>query len=448
MAKIFNNSGLVRGSIGNTTYRVSKGRNSAYQKTHPTDARTKRQAKTRYKICNIAHFFSALIGLLKNAFEGKDCGQTDHNMFLKNNTGIDAPNVYLTKQEKNAGFCIAAPYMITKGSLNPVGVTFVDGCYVSGIRLGSLEITADTTVAEFSSTVIDNGGYKNFLNEDKILFCEFLQQTEGSVLKVKPIVNALSLNTEDERPLWNVVAKEAFQSVNGRLGSLPGLPEGAYAWVHTRETPDCNNLVSTERLCCNNSVLAEYTSEQAFERAAKSYGGYTDLIITGDGESLSTGSALDEPTGNVTITAQVATGQTTMGNVQIDDGTPGASVQKTVASGTEVTVKANAQTGYQFTEWTDGNLQATRMVIALIDKTFTAQFEAAASTHTLTLTAGTGGSVAPAGETEHADGESVQITATPNSGWEFLKWSDGNMQNPRTIVMDEDKVLQAQFQEE
>ena len=66
----------------------------------------------------------------------------------------------------------------------------------------------------------------------------------------------------------------------------------------------------------------------------------------------------------------------------------------------------------------------------------------------LTLTAGTGGSVSPAGETEYDMGESVQITATPSSGWEFLKWSDGNMQNPRTLVMNEDMTLQAQFQEE
>lgn len=42
-------------------------------------------------------------------------------------------------------------------------------------------------------------------------------------------------------------------------------------------------------------------------------------------------------------------------------------------------------------------------------------------------------------------GELVQLQAIPNSGCLFVKWSDGDTSNPRTILMDEDKKISAIF---
>jgi hypothetical protein len=38
------------------------------------------------------------------------------------------------------------------------------------------------------------------------------------------------------------------------------------------------------------------------------------------------------------------------------------------------------------------------------------------------------------------------VTATPNAGYAFVKWSDGNTDNPRKIVMTEDVTLEAIFE--
>ena len=38
------------------------------------------------------------------------------------------------------------------------------------------------------------------------------------------------------------------------------------------------------------------------------------------------------------------------------------------------------------------------------------------------------------------------VTATPNVGYQFVKWSDGNTDNPRKIVMTEDVTLEAIFE--
>jgi hypothetical protein len=61
------------------------------------------------------------------------------------------------------------------------------------------------------------------------------------------------------------------------------------------------------------------------------------------------------------------------------------------------------------------------------------------------LTAGNG-TVTGVGEYNH--GTEVTLTATPNEGYHFVKWSDGNTENPRTIVVVEDIELRAEFEED
>ncbi len=41
--------------------------------------------------------------------------------------------------------------------------------------------------------------------------------------------------------------------------------------------------------------------------------------------------------------------------------------------------------------------------------------------------------------------DDMQLTATPNYGYHFVKWSDGNTDNPRTIVLTQDTTFTAEF---
>ncbi len=40
-------------------------------------------------------------------------------------------------------------------------------------------------------------------------------------------------------------------------------------------------------------------------------------------------------------------------------------------------------------------------------------------------------------------GKSVEVTITPQTGYHFVNWSDGNTENPRIIFMDQDSTLTA-----
>ena len=44
-------------------------------------------------------------------------------------------------------------------------------------------------------------------------------------------------------------------------------------------------------------------------------------------------------------------------------------------------------------------------------------------------------------------GQEISLLATPNSGFEFEGWSDGGSQNPRTLVVSENKTISANFRE-
>lgn len=45
-------------------------------------------------------------------------------------------------------------------------------------------------------------------------------------------------------------------------------------------------------------------------------------------------------------------------------------------------------------------------------------------------------------------GSEVQIMAIPNQGFRFLRWDDGNTENPRTIVLDRSMQITAIFEQE
>ena len=64
---------------------------------------------------------------------------------------------------------------------------------------------------------------------------------------------------------------------------------------------------------------------------------------------------------------------------------------------------------------------------------------------TLTVSASEGGSVSTAGGTFNS-GSSVTVTATPNSGYQFVGWSNGATGNPLEVIVTSNQTLVANFE--
>lgn len=111
---------------------------------------------------------------------------------------------------------------------------------------------------------------------------------------------------------------------------------------------------------------------------------------------------------------------------------------------TSHTITATPTTGYHFTQWNDGNTSNPRSIMITRDTAFVASF--AINIYSLTVAsadATMGGASADTSHYEH--GDTATLLATPQYGYHFDHWNDGNTDNPRLVVMTQNKSLTAVF---
>ena len=114
----------------------------------------------------------------------------------------------------------------------------------------------------------------------------------------------------------------------------------------------------------------------------------------------------------------------------------------TYEEGTSITVSATAETGYHFVQWDDENTDNPRTIIVNDDIIMEAQFAVNVVTpeHTLSLAANYSVMGEVSGDGTYPEDSSVEISATANNNYVFVRWQDGNTDNPRTITMPHDDV--------
>ena len=115
----------------------------------------------------------------------------------------------------------------------------------------------------------------------------------------------------------------------------------------------------------------------------------------------------------------------------------------TYYKGEEVTLKATANAGHAFVDWSNGATEATLTFTATKDSTVQANFKVLSYTVALATNDEAKGTVSGAGTYEY--GTKVELTATPADGYELLYWSDRSTENPRTITVDGNEALSAYF---
>ena len=280
-------NGIIKkmtGSAGQLTFKTVNGQTVVSEKvTVVKNARTAGQQRQRMKWVNIVRMYSGIAPLLKNGFEKKMAQQSDYNMFVRLNSA--ALPVYLTKSEADGGGCIAAPYQITQGSLPSIVVSGEGAEAKTDIALGSLTISASTTVAEFAKAVVDNNA--DFDYGDQISFYDVLQRVnaETQIPYCQFSASYVVLDKNSAVKLLDQVNKAGFASVGGVLAHGEDEGDGVFAWVHSRYDGG-KTRVSTQFLINNNSLLDDYRSDDAYAEACKSYGGVSTVFLQPDGTGV------------------------------------------------------------------------------------------------------------------------------------------------------------------
>ena len=117
----------------------------------------------------------------------------------------------------------------------------------------------------------------------------------------------------------------------------------------------------------------------------------------------------------------------------------------TFTSGTQVSITATPSSGYSFSGWSNGSTTNPLTVTVNSNTSITANFQVIINSYTLTVTPGEGGSVSSEGG-EYEEGTEVTITATPNGCYSFTSWSDGNTNPERTVNINGDQNIAANFE--
>ena len=109
----------------------------------------------------------------------------------------------------------------------------------------------------------------------------------------------------------------------------------------------------------------------------------------------------------------------------------------------QISLTANANFGYHFSQWSDGNTQNPRNVVVTKDSVFTAQF--AANTYTLSVSSDDPDMGSAYGAGTFTYNSQTTISAAANYGYHFTQWSDGNTENPRIVTINGNREYIAMF---
>ena len=241
-----------------------------------TPRRSEKQAYMRLQMANLMANYRLYSGKLAEAFENKNPGAHDANMFLSANWG-HAP-VYLTRPMRIQGACVLADNLFSIGSIEPVGYALNSaGKLVTTLNLG-IEITATTTVAEFSGALM--AASDNWREGDQMTFFKGTQYVGVDEMpRANMRAQKVVLSLDDQTKLWDVVTSEGFSTVDGYLATGMVLSEMGCAWVHSRNENSGATKVSTQRLVVVSEVLPQYQTYAALKAAADSYGGINKSAV-------------------------------------------------------------------------------------------------------------------------------------------------------------------------
>ena len=277
MAKIFGANTKISGKVGQLLYRQTRtGTVISELPVKPAiPRRSARQMDRRTQWGNLAAIYKLFDSMLRRGYENLPPQMSVFNAFIQAN--IDVVKVYITKTIRLNGGAILAPYQITRGSLPSISMAKnTSNILVSSIRLGTLAITANTTIGQFSQAVIDN-----FDEGDQLTFFHGIQSIDTVTRTPRATIKGYKvvLNTAEDTKLWDVVDKIGFSVADNCLATEKQITNGAAVWVHSRETADGTLKVSTQFFYVENSALATYQGRTAFTAAANSYGGINSAAV-------------------------------------------------------------------------------------------------------------------------------------------------------------------------
>ena len=289
---------------------------------------------------------------------------------------------------------------------------------------------------------------------------------DGTIMQQQPLpLSQLPLPNGETTAIANIGLTAEQMDQNGFTGTFEICFDISYANdPNTNNNSKCVTVTRnsstpttyTITAVANNNAYGTVTGGGTYEEGATAHltatanNGYR-FVSWNDGNSENPRDVV--VTGNATYTAMFeANAATTYTITAVANNNAYGTVTGggTYEEGATAHLTATANNGYRFVSWNDGNTENPRDVVVTGNATYTAMFEANASATTYTITAiannNAYGTVSGGGT--YQEGETVTLTATPNSGYVFTSWNNGSTANPLIFTATENITYIATFENE
>ena len=118
----------------------------------------------------------------------------------------------------------------------------------------------------------------------------------------------------------------------------------------------------------------------------------------------------------------------------------------TYRDSTTISISATAYNGYAFDHWNDNNTDNPRTIVVTANASYTAYFVSnQAPIYNIVVLSSNSNWGSVSGSGSYSEGSSATISATAFSGYHFVRWTDGNTDNPRTFTVLSSGTYTAQF---
>ena len=271
-----------------------------------------------------------------------------------------------------------------------------------------------------TSQLIANAIKANTLNINN----NFIVKTDGSV-DMNGILHSLGRNTE-------LVVSDGYVRIMYKGSDVAKLSVNENTGMPELSMYNGNRsvLVTAEKI-----MLATGSGSTSFLTLDASEIGYGTIKKKSDGTLYLANNEYTMIT--VGISVSPSNGGTTI---------PSPSPLHMVMQGESETVEAIPADGYEFDRWSDGGSQKHTVTWSTAGQSLVAYFTKIQVTkYTLSLSASPSYAGTTSGAGTYETGTRVTVNATPNTGYRFVRWSDGGAQS-HYVTMDANKSLTAYFE--
>ena len=432
---------MSSGRVGNVRYYTKSGK--TYTRTVASDTtnpRSENQMRIRTRWANIVRTYQIAKHFLKSCFESADKATSIYNVFTK--YASQCLPIYFTRDQVTMGYCVAAPYAVSQGSLPTIRAEYDGHALISDIAVGDLTMGNNTTVGELAEALVKNG---NGIWEygDYITFFGLQQMGSTSAPYIKVLFKHIELEKGSSDKIRELLGGFTGFEISDGVLIYDASDAGCYTWIHSRNKSGIK--VSTQYLVNLNEEFTDFFSDDdQFEDAAGSYGDPDETAPIVDGNDDE-----DEPSEGYRLTVQSE--DTSKGTV---------SGGGTYEEGDSPTFTAEAKVGYAFEGWyvDDEKISSSNpgtLEMPAEDVTVVAKFVTAETCSLSVESANSSWGLVQIDDNEPADhdaetvnkGTTHTIRAIATSGHYFVEWSDHNSDNPRTVTLTASQNFEASFEQ-